>query len=162
MTRNRWRTPSGVALGFLASQIVWAWTPSAVFPKGDVIATVSSIGLTMPDWVYDAIERVYAAATPVGPAVGLGALICILIVGTPNIKQSVRYGVLVALLDVTLPLGILIWHTTRGLSFPLMTWFEKAFIQPVTAVTVAMLVGIVVGYIRKLGSATRKRAASSL
>lgn len=162
MTRSKWRTPVGVALGFLVSQIVWARTPSAVFPSGDVIGTLSAMGLTVPDWVFALIERVYAAGTPVGPAVALGALICVLIVGASTIKRGVRYGVLIALLDVTLPLGVMIWHVTRGLSFPLMTWVEKAFIQPVTAITVGMLVGLIVGYIQRLASATRQRAKSSL
>jgi hypothetical protein len=162
MTRSRWRTPLGVALGFLVSQFVWRRTPSAVFPSGDVIGILSSMGLAVPDKVFSAIEWVYAAATPVGPAVALGALVCVLIVGADTLKRGVRFGVLIALLDVTLPLGVMIWHVTRGLSFPFMKWVEKAFLQPVAAITVGMLVGLVVGLIQRLASATRQRAKSSL
>lgn len=162
MTREKWRTPAGVALGFLVSQVVWTRTPSAVFPSGEVVALLSSVGLTVPDWVYNLIERVFASATPVVPAVAAGALVAVVVAGAATVRRGVHTGITVALLDVLLPIAVMIWHVTHGLSFPLMTWLEKVLIQPLTAICVAAFVAAVAGYVGLLATGVRKRVSSSL
>jgi hypothetical protein len=162
MTRGKWRLPLGVVLGVALSELLYGRTPSATFPRGDIVASLSSLGLVIPDWVWNAFDYVFITATPVGPAVAGGAMLCIVVAGADSVKQAVRLGIIVACLDVAIPLAVMIFVAFRGLSFPLSTWAVKAFIQPIAAVVVGAFAGVIIGNIQRFIRATRRRATSSL
>jgi hypothetical protein len=163
MTRAKWRTPLGVALGLVASQVLWRWTPSATFPRAPISQSLMAIGLGIPDSVFNVIDFIFVTAAPVGPAVTLGALLCVLVAGAGTIKRGMNLGILVACLDVAIPLAVMIFVVSfRGLTFPWETWAVKALIQPITAVIVGALVGAATASLERLAVATRRRASSSL
>lgn len=162
MIRGKWRTPLGIAFGVLASMLVKASTPDAMFPSGAVTAFLLSAGLVIPDWVFKLLEYSFTTAAPVGPAVAVGAVVCMLLAGADTVKRGVRLGFLVASLDVGIPLAVMIFIAVRGLQFPVSSWVVKILIQPVTAVIIGMTVGAIAALIQRLVVATRDRASSSL
>jgi hypothetical protein len=153
----------GVALGVIASQVLWRLTPSATFPRGPISQSLVAVGLSIPDWAFNAMDYMFVTAAPVGPAVACGALLCVLIDGVGTIKRGVKLGILVACLDVGIPLAVLLFLVAfRGLSFPWDAWAVKVLIQPITAVVVGALTGAAVASMQRLVVATHRRASSSL
>jgi hypothetical protein len=163
MTRAKWRTPLGVAFGVIASQVLWRFTPSATFPRGPISQSLVAVGLSIPDWAFNTMEYIFVTAAPVGPAVACGTLLCVLIDGVGTVKRGVRLGILIACVDVGIPLAVLLFLVAfRGLSFPWDAWAVKVLIQPIAAVAVGALVGGAVASMMRLVVATRRRASSSL
>jgi hypothetical protein len=163
MTRAKWRTPLGVVLGVIASQVLWRITPSATFPRGPLSQSLVAVGLAIPDWAFNAMEYIFVTAAPVGPAVACGTLLCVLVAGADTTKRGANLGIVVACVDVGIPLAVMIFVVAfRGLSFPWDAWAVKILVQPITAVAVGALVGGAVASIMRLAAATRRRASSSL
>jgi hypothetical protein len=163
MTRAKWRTPLGVALGVIASEVLWLITPSATFPRAPIGQSLMAVGLGIPDWAFNVMEYIFVTAAPVGPAVACGALLCVLVAGAGTIRRGVNLGIVVACVDVGIPLAVMIFVVAfRGLSFPWDAWAVKVLIQPITAVVVGALVGGAVASTLRLAAATHRRASSSL
>jgi hypothetical protein len=153
----------GVALGVIASEVLWRLTPSATFPRGLISQSLLAIGIGVPDWVFNVMDYIFVTAAPVGPAVACGAALCVLIAGPGTVKRGVKLGIVVACLDVGIPLAVMIFVVSfRGLSFPWDAWAVKALVQPITAVAVGALVGAAVASMQRLVIAVHRRASSSL
>lgn len=163
MIRRSWRTVLGVMLGVLVSIFIRDLTPSITFPREYVTSFLLGIGFVLPSQVFDSIDFVMLALKPIFLPVLAGAALCVLIAGVNQVKAGLRLGFIVASLVVGLPLLALIFFIfVRGLSFPLLTWFVRVFIQPVAAVSAGMLAGVIAVWLRNLAATTRRRASSSL
>jgi hypothetical protein len=163
MIRRSWRTLVGVTLGVVASVVLRNWAPSVTFPRGPVNSLLLGSGFAIPDAVYNNVDYAFAAATPVLLPVVVGVILCVAIAGVDVTKRGLDLGVLVACINVAGLLAILVFMAlARGLTFPLLTWFVRAFIQPVVAVAVGGIVGAATAAFVRLVGTTRRRVSSSL
>jgi hypothetical protein len=163
MFRRSRRTIAGVTLGVLVSLILRNWAPSVTFPRGAVVPVLLTIGFVIPDWIFDGIDYVLAVLQPYLIPVFVGTMVCVAIVGLERAKRGVAFGFLVGSLVVAIPLAAIIFIAfSRGLAFPLNTWLERVFIQPVGSVASGMIAGVVTVLLMRLLGLARRRASSSL
>ena len=163
MVRQSWRTLVGVTLGVVASVVLRNWAPSVTFPRAAVNAVLLGSGFAISDKAYNNVDFIFAAATPVLMPVAVGVILCVVIAGVDGMKRGLDLGVLVASIDVAGLLVILFFMAfARGLAFPLLTWFVRAFVQPVLAVAVGGLTGAGTAALLHLIQRTRRRVSSSL
>jgi hypothetical protein len=163
MIRKSRRTLVGVMLGVLVSIFIRDLPPGITFPRGPVTSVLLAVGFVIPDAVYDGIDWVFLVIKPVFIPVMVGAALCVIIAGADTIKRGMHLGFIVASFVVGLPLAALIVLAfVRGLSYPLVTWMVRIFIQPVACVASGMLAGIVIVLLSRLGGLARRRASTTL
>jgi hypothetical protein len=152
-----------VTLGVVASVVLRNWAPSVTFPRGAVNSVLMGSGFVIPDAVYNNVDFTFAAAAPVLMPVAVGAVLCVAIAGVDAMKRGLDLGVLVASISVVGLLVIMFFMAfARGLAFPLLTWFVRAFIQPVVAIAVGGLSGAATAAFMGFVGTTRRRVSSSL
>jgi hypothetical protein len=102
MIRAKWRTPLGVALGAIASEVLWRLTPSATFRAVPISQSLVAAGLGIPDWAFNAMETLHHRnACRLRWRVGR---CCAAHRWHDTIRRGMNLGIIVACVDVGIPL----------------------------------------------------------